>query len=91
MAARSLAAASSCPRCVARPAPLTPQVQPKAAVAVAGLRRGDEILEANGVDFSSILQRSAAFVLLQSPALVLTVRYNPAGALPPPRAHCRPV
>ena len=51
--------------------------------AAAGLVRGHELLDANGTDFSAILQRTAVFLLLQPRTLSLTVRYNPAGT------HCR--
>eukprot|EP00048_Salpingoeca_helianthica_P004356 m.76061 g.76061 ORF g.76061 m.76061 type:complete len:1432 (+) comp13158_c0_seq2:20-4315(+) len=54
-------------------------VHESSAAAAAGLRRGDEILEANGADFRDMLQRAAIVFLLQARMAVLTVRHNPAG------------
>ena len=57
------------------------QVQDNTEASSCGLRRGDELLEANGVDFSSMFQKTATFVLQQSRLLILHVKYNPTGKL----------
>lgn len=53
------------------------KVEPNSKVEQLGLRRGDQILEVNGINFSIITYAKALDVLRSTAHLQLTVKYNP--------------
>lgn len=53
------------------------KVEPNSKVEQLGLRKGDQILEVNGINFSIITHTKALDVLRSQSHLQLTVKYNP--------------